>query len=130
LKALLPEDFERVFERERGEVQSALRRLKESVVAFDPSLEAAITTAGHRMEREIEALEKKLMHVWKRRQEESVQQIRRAHGHLFPHGGLQERTAAFFGYYARYGPPLVDRLRSSLGKPGSHVLIPLGGPGE
>jgi bacillithiol biosynthesis cysteine-adding enzyme BshC len=130
LKALLPEDFERVFERERGELQSALRRLRESVVAFDPSLEAAITTAGHRMEREIEGLEKKLMHVWKRRQEESVQQIRRAHGHLFPHGGLQERTAAFFGYYARYGPPLLERLRGSLGKPGSHVLIPLGGPGE
>lgn len=130
LKALLPEDFERVFQRERGELESALRRLKESVAAFDPSLEAAITTTGNRVEREIEALEKKLMHVWKRRQEESVQQIRRAHGHLFPHGALQERQAAFFGYYARYGPPLIERLRGSLGKPGSHTLVTLGGPGE
>jgi bacillithiol biosynthesis cysteine-adding enzyme BshC len=130
LKALLPEDFGRLFEREKAELEAVLRRLKEAVMAFDPSLEAAITTAGHRMERETEALEKKLMHVWKRRQEESVQQIRRAHGHLFPHGRLQERAASFFGYYARYGPPLVERLRASLGKPGSHVLVTLGGPGE
>ncbi len=126
LRALLPEDFGTLFERERREMEAVLTRIKQAVTTFDPSLEAAVTTAGHRLEREIEALEKKLMHVWKRRQEESVQQIRRAHGHLFPRGGLQERTLSFLGPYARYGPPLVERLRAALGKPGSHVLIPLG----
>jgi bacillithiol biosynthesis cysteine-adding enzyme BshC len=126
LRALLPEDFETLFRRERGELETVLGRLKEAVARFDPSLEAAVTTAGNRIEREIEGLEKKLMHVWKRRQEESVLQIRRAHGHLFPRGHLQERTVSLLGYAARYGPPLMERLRASLGEPGSHTLIPLG----
>jgi uncharacterized protein YllA (UPF0747 family) len=126
LRALLPEDFDTLFERERGEMEAVLARVKQAVTSFDPSLEAAVTTAGHRLEREIETLEKKLMQVWKRRQEESVQQIRRAHGHLFPRAGLQERTLSFLVPYARYGPPLVERLRAALAKPGSHVLIPLG----
>lgn len=126
LRALLPEDFGSLFERERSQLEAVLARLKEAVSAFDPSLEAAVTTAGHRIERETDGLEKKLMHVWKRRQEESVQQIRRAHGHLFPRGHLQERTVSLLGYSARYGPALLERLRSSLGGPGSHTLIPLG----
>lgn len=126
LRALLPEDFGQLFERERGELEAVLGRLKAAVAAFDPSLESAIVTAGHRVEREIEGLERKLMHVWKRRQEESVHQIRRAHGHLFPRGHLQERTVSLLGYAARYGPPLLERLRQSLGAPGSHTLISLG----
>jgi len=126
LRSLLPEDFGTLFERERKELESMLGRLREAVTRFDPSLEAAVTTTGHRIERETEGLEKKLMQVWKRRQEESVQQIRRAHGHLFPGGELQERKISLLGYVARYGPPLVDRLRDCLGEPGSHTLIPLG----
>lgn len=126
LRALLPEDFGALFERERGELEAMLGRLKAAVTRFDPSLEAAVTTAGHRIERETEGLEKKLMQVWKRRQDESVQQIRRAHGHLFPGGHLQERTVSLLGFLGRYGPPLVSRVRESLGGPGSHTLIPLG----
>lgn len=126
LRALLPEDFGILFTRERGELEAVLDRLKTAVAAFDPSLESAITTAGHRFEREIEGLERKLMHVWKRRQDESVTQIRRAHGHLFPRGHLQERTVSMLGYAARYGPALLARLRESLGAPGSHTLIPMG----
>jgi len=126
LRAILPDDFGTLFSRERGELEAVFGRLRGAVTAFDPSLEAAVTTTGNRIEREIEGLEKKLMHVWKRRQEESVQQIRRAHGHLFPHGGLQERTVSLLGLASRYGPPFFEHLRASLGKPGSHTLIPLG----
>lgn len=126
LRSLLPEDFGTLFARERSQLEALLGRLQQAVAAFDPSLEAAVTTAGHRIERETEGLEKKLMHVWKRRQEESVQQIRRAHGHLFPRGHLQERTVSYLGYAARYGPALVEKVRASLGPPGSHTLIPLG----
>jgi uncharacterized protein YllA (UPF0747 family) len=68
------------------------------------------------------------MQVWKRRQEESVQQIRRAAGQVFPFGGLQERTVSILGFTARYGPDLLPRVSSALGPPGSHVAVPLGGP--
>jgi uncharacterized protein YllA (UPF0747 family) len=84
-------------------------------------------TAARKVAHEGEGLERKLMQVWKRRQEESVQQIRRARAHLFPEGKLQERVYSPVGYAARYGPELTTQLAAALGGPGSHTLIPLGG---
>ena len=95
--------------------------------AFDPSLKPAVVTAHGRVEREIETLEKKLLHVWKRRQEESVQQIRRARAHLFPHGELQERVASYVGFGSRHGAWLTERLTDALQDPGAHELVSLGG---
>jgi hypothetical protein len=68
------------------------------------------------------------MHVWKRRQDETVQKIRRAAGHLFPFGGLQERTVSLVGYLARYGPGFLDTMEAALAAPGSHALVPLQAP--
>lgn len=128
LRRLLPDDFPEKFERERKAWDGSFERLEAVVTAFDPSLRSAVHTAAGKVQHEGRELERKLMQVWKRRQEESVSQIRRAAGHLFPHGGLQERTASALGYLARYGPGLLERLRDALGAPGSHVLVPLGGP--
>ncbi|HET9951210.1 MAG TPA: bacillithiol biosynthesis cysteine-adding enzyme BshC [Candidatus Eisenbacteria bacterium] len=128
LRRLLPDDFPETFERERKAWDGSFERLEAVVTAFDPSLRSAVHTAAGKVQHEGRELERKLMQVWKRRQEESVSQIRRAAGHLFPHGGLQERTASVLGYLARYGPGLLTRLREALGAPGSHLLVPLGGP--
>ena len=128
LRKLLPDDFPDRFDRERKEWDASFQRLDAVVTAFDPSLRSALSTAAGRVQHEGRELERKLMQVWKRRQEESVSQIRRAAGHLFPHGGLQERTLSVLGYLARYGPELSGRMREAIGAPGSHVVIPVGGP--
>jgi bacillithiol synthase len=130
MRALLPEDFRDVFASEREAWRAGFRRVEEKVASFDPSLRPAVTNAETRLEREIETLEKKLLTVWKRRQEESVTKIRRARESLFPHGGLQERVCSPLGFAARHGPWLITRLTERLGSPGSHVLVPLGGQGS
>ncbi len=127
IRSLLSDDFPKTFERERETWQKSFERLEEKVVKFDPSLKAAVTTAARKVEHEGLGLERKLMQVWKRRQEESVQQIRRARAHLFPEGKLQERVYSPVGYAARFGPELMAQLAAGLGGPGSHVLIALGG---
>ena len=127
LRRLLPDDFPERFEQERKNWDASFQRLDAVVTAFDPSLRSAVNTAAGKVQHEGRELEKKLMQVWKRRQEESVSQIRRAAGHLFPQGGLQERTLSVIGFLARYGPELISRLRDSLGAPGTHVIVPLGG---
>ena len=129
MKALLPEDFQDVFTREREAWRQSFRRVEEKVSSFDPSLRAAVTNAETRLEREIETLEKKLLTVWKRRQEESVTKIRKARESLFPHGSLQERVCSPLGFAAKHGPWLITRLTERLGAPGSHTLVPLGGEG-
>lgn len=127
LRALLPEDLSEVIEREREGWRQSFERLETKIAAFDPSLRSAVATSAGKVEHEGDGLERKLMQVWKRRQEESVHQIRRAAAHLFPQGHFQERVASPLGYAARYGPELMSRLMESLGAPGSHVLVPLGG---
>jgi bacillithiol biosynthesis cysteine-adding enzyme BshC len=127
LRAILPERFRDVFEEERKKWSEGFHRIEEQVLAFDPSLKPAVITAHGRVEREIETLEKKLFHVWKRRQEESVQQIRRARAHLFPHGELQERVASYVGFGSRHGAWLTERLTDALQDPGAHELVSLGG---
>jgi bacillithiol biosynthesis cysteine-adding enzyme BshC len=127
LRRLLPEDFPALFARERAGWDASFARLRDSVVAFDPSLRSAVDTSAGHVAHQGELLEKKLMQVWKRRQEESVAQIRRAAGQLFPHGGLQERRLSILGFAARYGPGLLPRIAASLPAPGAHALIPLGG---
>ena len=127
LRAILPEQFRDVFDEERKKWADGFRKIEEQVLAFDPSLKPAVITAHGRVEREIETLEKKLLHVWKRRQEESVQQIRRARAHLFPHGELQERVACYAGFASRHGAWLTERLMDALQDPGAHELVSLGG---
>jgi len=127
LRAFLPDDFPGAFARERDGWRESFGRLEEKVASFDPSLKMAVATAAGRLQHESEHLEKKLMSVWKRRHEESVLQIRRARGQLFPQGHLQERIYGPVGFTARYGPSFAPRLAEALGGPGEHALVSLGG---
>lgn len=127
LRRALPVDFPALFEKERAGWMESLKRIEAEVTSFDPSLKAAAETAAGRIAHESQVLEKKLMQVWKRRQEESVQKIRRAHESLFPRGGLQERTMSVLGYAAVHGPALLESFRREVGKPGTHAVIAPGG---
>jgi bacillithiol synthase len=123
LTKALPADFPALFEKERAAWMESMKRIESAVTSFDPSLRAAAETAAGKMAHESQVLEKKLMQVWKRRQEESVQKIRRAHESLFPRNGLQERTHCALGYAAVHGPGIFEAFRREVGKPGEHVLI-------
>ncbi len=127
LTRALPVDFPALFEKERAGWVESMDRIEKDVTSFDPSLKAAAETAKGKIVHESQVLEKKLMQVWKRRQEETVQKIRRAHESLFPRGGLQERTMSVLGYAAAQGPELFESFRREVGKPGSHVVIAPGG---
>ncbi len=129
LRSLLPEDFPETFKRERENWSQSFERLEKKVAGFDPSLQSAVSSSARKIEHEAATLERKLMQVWKRRQEESVQQIRRAHAQLFPEGKLQERIYSLVGHSTRYGSEFVPHLVEPLAKPGAHVLVPLGGKG-
>ena len=127
LTKLLPADVPALFEKERSGWVESMKRIEGAVTSFDPSLKAAVETATGRIVHEGQVLEKKLMQVWKRRHEESVQKMRRAHESLFPRGGLQERTMSALGFAAEHGPPLFEEVRRKVRAPGSHTLVTPGG---
>jgi len=127
LTRFLPVDFPTLFEKERAGWIESMKRIETAVTSFDPSLKAAAETATGKVVHEGQVLEKKLMQVWKRRHEESVQKIRRAGESLFPRGGLQERTISVLGYTAEHGREFLEELRGNVREPGRHVLISPGG---
>src|SRR6185503_12722022 len=120
LTRFLPVDFPALFEKERAGWIESMKRIEAQLVAFDPSLKAATETATGRLIHEGQTLEKKLMHVWKRRHEETAQKIRRARESLFPGGVLQERRLSVLGFAAEHGVALVAEFRSKSRDPGRH----------
>ena len=127
LVRFLPVDLPALFEKERTGWVESMKRIETAVTAFDPSLKAAVDTATGKVVHEGQALEKKLMQVWKRRHEETALKIRRAKESLFPHGGLQERTLSVLGFAAEHGPALLESFHREVREPGRHVLIRPGG---
>lgn len=121
-----PDDLEERFTRAKERTGKILDEL---VAALDQQDEGLITTAGRsagRVQREIEDLEKKAFAAHKKKHQQVTRQLHRAALHLFPNGGLQERTLPLNYFLAKYGRTLIDRLLQAVECDSSmHHLIEL-----
>ncbi|HEX2780685.1 MAG TPA: bacillithiol biosynthesis BshC [Gemmatimonadaceae bacterium] len=84
-------------------------------LAADERLIDERVVAGHRRRAEWEAarLERRLLAAVKRRETEAMQQLGTVRGSLWPLGVRQERALNFIPLLARYGPPLLERMRAA-----------------
>lgn len=84
-------------------------------LAADARLVDERVVAGHRRRAEWEAarLERRLLAAVKRREVEAMQQLGTVRGSLWPLGVRQERALNFIPLLARYGPPLLERMRAA-----------------
>jgi uncharacterized protein YllA (UPF0747 family) len=77
---------------------------------IDPSLVASAAAVETRLIKAMENLEKKLIKAEKRKHSGALEQLEKIHAHIFPKGGLQERSENFGPYFATYGPAFIDNL--------------------
>ena len=63
-----------------------------------------------RLKKAMENLEKKLLKAEKRKHTGALEQLEKIHAHVFPRGGLQERSENFGPYFAGQGPAFIDTL--------------------
>jgi uncharacterized protein YllA (UPF0747 family) len=81
----------------------ALDHLFEAITAkatsIDPTLTATVQGEKQRQLKAIEAIEAKIIKAEKRRQEDSLNQIRLIHAMLFPEGTWQERYENILSFY-------------------------------
>lgn len=77
---------------------------------IDPSLVASAAAVETRLKKAMENLEKKLLKAEKRKHTGALEQLEKIHAHIFPRGGLQERSENFGPYFANYGPAFIDNL--------------------
>lgn len=84
--------------------------LEVKVAETDYTLKAHVASLRAKASGKINQLEKKLMRAEKRKYEASYRQLQKLKLELFPEGVLQERKENIWGYYAQFGPDIIDKL--------------------
>ena len=95
------------------EMKCIFEKLKLRVHKIDPTLSASADAVKARLAKAIVNLEKKLIKAEKRNYSDSLSRIDNFKQHLFPKGGLQERSENFGLFYVRYGDEFISSLIDS-----------------
>ena len=114
LQSQLPATVEQSLRDAASQIQQSMTRVADALPSLDPTLAGAAKTTLGKMEHELRALQSKVIHAAKRRDETLRRQFMRAQAQAFPHGHPQERTLAVIYFLTKYGPGLVDRLLEDL----------------
>jgi bacillithiol biosynthesis cysteine-adding enzyme BshC len=122
IEALINRHFERSFPAdlgtrfagERRQWEERLARLKESVVAFEPTLDKTFDVDGGKIAASWDHLEKKVFQAHKRRGDEIRAKFYKLAAHLYPEGKPQERVFGVVYYLNKYGPGFLDAVQRQL----------------
>lgn len=131
LRTHLPSDFEATLAKAREGVGEIFRGVAEAIAAVDPTLKATVgQTSGH-VQGHLDQLERKAVQALKRREAETRQQLQRLREGLMPGGKPQERVFPLLPFLARYGPRVLETIRTAIDGPGwEHQLVVLGADGD
>jgi bacillithiol synthase len=94
---------------EKTALEGLFDTLTTKVTAIDPTLTATVQGEKLRQVKALEAIEGKIIKAEKRKQEETVNQIRQVHASLFPDGSWQERHDNCLTWY-QLDNSLVDEI--------------------
>jgi bacillithiol biosynthesis cysteine-adding enzyme BshC len=95
---------------EMGAFEEVFKTLGHRANEIDPSLVASAAAVETRLKKAMENLEKKLLKAEKQKHTGALEQLEKIHAHIFPIGGLQERSENFGSYFAAYGPAFIYNL--------------------
>ncbi len=108
----VPADVQKALGELRGAVARGTQGLTEAARDVDPTLKGPIQHVRSVTFDALGEVEKKIVQAVKRENEIALQQLEKAHLHLFPEGKPQERVFNPLYYLARYGGELVGELHA------------------
>ena len=114
LGALLPASVEQAFDETERLTTEQAARLREVVIAVDPTLAGAVDTTLERMRDTLNTLHGKILQARKKKDETLRRQFMRTRNLTFPNGSPQERALSIAFFANRYGPGLSGRLLEAL----------------
>lgn len=124
--ALLPESIPTTLEAMRSNVMDHAARLREHIVAVDPTLTSMVDTTRNKILATIETMELKVVQAGKRKNETLRRQFARTRALLFPGGHPQERFLSVACFVNRYGFSLPSLLVRELSTDAAqHQLVVL-----
>lgn len=126
MRTLLPADFGVALAKARQGASDIFHDMAEAIAAIDPTLKATAGQAAGHFQGHLDQLERKAVQALKRRETEARQQIQRLREALMPGGKPQERVFPILPFLARYGPGLIETIRTAIDGPGwEHRLVKL-----
>ncbi len=109
-----PADIVTRFEAERQDTIARIAKLKDIVVAFEPTLDKTFEVDAGKIESAWDHLEKKVFQAHKRKGDEIRARFYKLAVHLHPEGRPQERVYGIVYYLNKYGMGFVDRIIEQL----------------
>lgn len=102
------------FNKEQDDLNQILEQILSKTKQIDASLEQTILAQQAQIQKFIENLEQRLVRAEKKKNETSLEQIRKVKAKLFPGNGLQERHDNFLALYSRHGNLFLEVLMEHL----------------
>ncbi len=109
----VPDEVRRALGEFRGTVARGTQTLTDATRVVDPTLKGPIQHVRSVAFDALGDVEKKIVQAVKRENEIALQQIEKAHLHLYPDAIPQERVFNPFYYLVRYGFEFVDQVAAS-----------------
>lgn len=106
----LPPDLKQNFEQSRQRIEISMQQVRASLQKLDPTLVEAAARATSKMLYQVTRLEKRAAQAELRRTDILTRHAAQIENAIYPRKTLQEREIAGLYFYAKYGPPLIDRL--------------------
>jgi len=106
----LPPELKQNFDQARQRVDISMQQVSASLAKLDATLVGAAERATNKMHYQIDRLRKRAAQAELRRNEIISRHAAQIENALYPNKNLQEREISAIYFYARYGPPLIDRL--------------------
>ena len=110
----------------RDELTRELQTLRERVAILDPTLEGFIDSTAGKIFHQLDALDKKLTQVAKRKNETLTSQVHKAATAVFPGGHLQERSLSLLPFLAKHGDGIIRQIYEAIDLGDyEHQVVPL-----
>jgi bacillithiol biosynthesis cysteine-adding enzyme BshC len=110
----VPDEIRRALGSFKGTVARGVADLSDAVRELDPTLKGPVQHVRSVAFDALSDVERKVVQAVKRENEIALQQMQKAHLHLFPEGRPQERVFNPFYYLVRYGGRFVDEVADGI----------------
>lgn len=102
------------FADEKAALETVYQQVLNKTEQVDASMEKGVLAQQAQALKALDKLEQRLIRAEKKKNETSLEQIRKLKEKLFPKNGLQERHDNFLAFYSRYGDVFLETLKANL----------------